>query len=530
MFPHLNGVIMGNEQSSLETLSATTVPVLAAPSRAPRKYKLCEHDTCNKRAAHGPDRAPVRCIDHRLATDVPSNQKWCEEPGCTVGPSFGKPGGVSKRCGKHRLSGDQNIISKRCASASCRAKPIFQRAFALRRNPDTGAMDLCVSCYRQFFPSVARTSKLRKKRKRGAGVKPALNGCNPTECSSKIIFGAPGSEPARCANHRLNGDDDVVSKRCGTEYCIEQDLIDRGFASQTNPFTGNVDICVDCLKVGFPDAKPKRDRHCEASACQELALYGADRTPVRCRDHRLATDGHTRQKWCEKGGCMTSPSFGKPGGRSLRCGKHRLEGDQNIVNKRCSSQSCLFYEDVFSRGYASQRNPKTGEIDMCTTCFSALYPSGKISVRKEQFVLAEVQRCIPELEQYFVTWDCRLPLQSCNSAKPDMVWKIRETLLHVEIDEGGEDHEGSRERIVGIHAASGCKYHICIRFNPDRTATGRPPCMRGIKMQMGRDVYERDEHEWQHRMPLLVAEVKSAYKSCMEDGDNVKSGLRTLFF
>lgn len=237
-------------------------------------------------------------------------------------------------------------------------------------------------------------------------------------------------------------------------------MIDRGFASQTNPFTGNVDICVDCLRVEFPDAEPKRDKFCEASACPRLATYGFGRRPVRCVDHRLSTHVDTRQKWCEEPGCTVGPRFGKPGGCPLRCGKHRLERDQNIVSKRCSSQSCLFYEDVFSRGYASRRNPKTGEIDMCTACFSALYPIGKISVRKEQFVLAEVQRCIPELEQYFVTWDCRLPLQSCNSAKPDMVWKIRETLLHVEIDEGGEAHEGNNERIVGIHAASGCKYHI----------------------------------------------------------------------
>lgn len=528
---------MGNEQSSLELPSA---PVLAAPSRVPRKHKLCEHDACNKRAAYGPSRAAARCKDHRLATDVDTRQKWCEEPGCTTVPSFGQPGGPAVRCGKHRLDGDQNLVSRRCASASCQAKSVFKRGYALHRNPETGAMDLCFPCYRQLVPSLPLSpSGQRKKRKRSEGVKPTLSGCSPTECSAPIIFGAPGGEPARCGNHRLDGDQDVSSKRCSSNYCLEQDLVDKGFASQTNPITGENDLCADCLTVLFPNSEPKRDKHCEASACQKLARYGvvrkavrhgARRKAVRCRDHRLATDGDTRQKWCEKPGCTISPRFGKPGGLALRCGTHRLEGDQNIVNKRCSSQSCLFYEDVYSRGYATARNPNSGEIDLCTACLSALYPSGKISVRKEQFVLAEVQRCIPELEQYFVAWDCKLPLQSCNSDRPDMVWKIGETLLHVEVDENGNGHESNTERIVGIHAASGCKYHICIRFNPDRTASGRPPCLKRIKMRMGRDVYERDEYEWQQRIPILISEVKSAYRSCLEDGDNVKSGLRKLFF
>jgi len=49
-------------------------------------------------------------------------------------------------------------------------------------------------------------------------------------------------------------------------------------------------------------------------------------------------------------------------------------------------------------------------------------------------------------------------------------------------------------------------------------------------MVKGRDVYERDEFEWQQRIGVLVSEVKSAYRSCMEDGEKVKSGVRRLFF
>ena len=190
----------------------------------------------------------------------------------------------------------------------------------------------------------------------------------------------------------------------------------------------------------------------------------------------------------------------------------------------------MAYKDVFMRGFASQKNPKTGRIELCTACFSQQFSNGKIAVRIEQFELAEVQRCIPELEQYFVTWDCRIPGQSCNSDKPDMVWRIGETLLHIEIEEKGEDNEDNRERIVGIHAASNCKYQLVIRFNPGKSISGRPPCMNRITMPNGKKVYEPDEKEWLSRIPVLISEVKAGYKSCLAGGDRVKTGVVKLFF
>ena len=621
--PHNGGTATPKRKRDVEDDTAQYLPEQdeyeTRGGKRRRKAKLCENDTCGRRAAYGPGRTGVRCRDHRLPTDVDSRQKWCLEEGCTTQPRFGKPGGEQLRCGRHRIEGDRNIGSKRCSSVWCLAKTdVLSRGPALKRNPETGKNDLCRPCYRKLFPNHSIPSPQRaNKRKRNGGENRTVSGsdekrqktrgmicgevgcmesarfgnrgeavrrcakhridgdadlmrevceqlgcveqveygtdtvavrcgchrlttdvksrqgwCAESGCLTPPIFGTPGCGAKRCGGHRIDGDQDVVSRRCASYWCIAQDDISSmGYATQTNPETGDVDLCRSCLEIIFPDSLPTiRGTICEASACQKRAYYGPGRQTMRCIDHRLNTDVGSHQKWCIHPGCTVTPGFGRPGGEALRCGEHRIEGDQNIVSRRCSSETCLTYEDIFMRGYAKHRNPETGKRELCSFCFSVKFPSGTIAVRREQFVLAEVQRCIPELEPHFVTWDCKIPGQSCNSDKPDMVWKIGGTLLHIEIDEKGDDHEDNRERIVGIHAASNCNYHLLIRFNPDRSANGRPPCMKKITMPNGTKVYERDEKEWLSRIPVLISEVKSAYNSCVEDGDKVKTGVVKLFF
>lgn len=117
------------------------------------KHKLCEQETCGRRAAYGPGRTPVRCRDHRLPTDVDTRQKWCLEEGCTTGPRFGRPGGEPVRCGKHRIDGDRNIVSKRFSSVWCLAKTdVLTRGYADNRNPETGKNEFCGPCYKKTAP------------------------------------------------------------------------------------------------------------------------------------------------------------------------------------------------------------------------------------------------------------------------------------------------------------------------------------------------------------------------------------------
>lgn len=105
-----------------------------------------------------------------------------------------------------------------------------------------------------------------------------------------------------------------------------------------------------------------------------------------------------------------------------------------------------------------------------------------------------------------------------------MAWKVGNYLLHVEIDETGKKHEDNSERLRRIHVASGCKYHICIRFNPDKSENGGPPCT-----YRKNDKYYKYEPEWNYRIPILLLNIREAFRSCLA-GENVKNQKIKLCF
>ena len=187
--------------------------------------------------------------------------------------------------------------------------------------------------------------------------------------------------------------------------------------------------------------------------------------------------------------------------------------------------------DLYEKGLATYVNPETGMRELCYHCHRTKYPHmhTKINVRKEIFILGEIQRQIPELESYFLVWDCPLPLQDCTKNKPDMAWKVNDTLIHVEVDENGKGHEDDMERIVGIHAASNASNHILIRFNPDKTSEGYEPCLKRTVLKNGDNAYIRHLPEWERRIPVLIESVKNALKEALENV-NVTTGKRKLFF
>lgn len=168
---------------------------------------------------------------------------------------------------------------------------------------------------------------------------------------------------------------------------------------------------------------------------------------------------------------------------------------------------------------------------MCYSCHIKKFPGlhHDITVRKEQFILAEIQRQVPELEPYFLVWDCKLPLQTCTYAKPDMCWGVNDTLIHVEIDEGGKDHEDNTERAVAVHAASNRLNHVLIRFNPDISSDGAMSCMKRTKLKNGDRAWRQNLPEWNRRMPVLIDSVRKAFTEAIEN-IKVTTGKRKLFF
>jgi hypothetical protein len=120
------------------------------------------------------------------------------------------------------------------------------------------------------------------------------------------------------------------------------------------------------------------------------------------------------------------------------------------------------------------RNPATGEIyaqrhaRMCYGCFGSLFPHlVTLKVRKEHLLLAEVQRLCPDLESFFVEWDC--PVEGgCSMHRPDMLWELPTFWFVIEVDESGDQHEDDRERLRAIARSMGeHRPGLVLRINPD---------------------------------------------------------------
>ena len=106
-------------------------------------------------------------------------------------------------------------------------------------------------------------------------------------------------------------------------------------------------------------------------------------------------------------------------------------------------------------------------------------------VRKEKYIVAEIQRQVPELDDFYLTEDCRIPGQASSLSRPDIVWKVNDTLIRVEIDEDGPNHEYDQSRIVGSHAASHYTNHVLIRFDPDKSSENNPLRFKKVKVSNG---------------------------------------------
>ena len=332
-------------------------------------------------------------------------------------------------------------------------------------------------------------------------------------------FGPPGEKGTHCNEHKESSHVDVIHTKCKENGCYKR----AGFGKSG----GKALYCLfHGTKFGYINVANKK---CLEEECTIRASFGQKNgTAEYCAKHgRERGLNNTVGKRCFQYGCLKHPSYGPIDGKAKFCYDHGIKkkGFVNVTSKRCLSSACSIYKN-HEKPFARRMNPENGKMELCSSCCRAMYPnSRKMKVRKEQFILAEVQNQIPELQEYFLTWDCKIPGQSCVAFRPDMAWEINDTLLHIEIDEDGINHEDDDQRLAEIHSASNKKNHVCIRFNPDKSKDGSPPCMKKITLKNGEPVYDKDPDEWDKRMNILIPIVRNAYEDSLVNksvGDKIK--------
>ena len=252
--------------------------------------------------------------------------------------------------------------------------------------------------------------------------------CHEDGCNKRARYGRDyGESREYCIEHgRERGFVDVHNKRCIEEKCTKRAI-----------FGKSGEVPKYCSYHG----KEKRytnisHKICSKDGCDIYPNFG----PVNGKATHCATHGKERDyvdvthTKCKEENCFLIPSYGEPDGKAIYCSNHGIKkGFVNVVHKRCVSDACSFYKN-HEKSFASKINPENGKMELCYNCWTAMYPElSKRKVRKEQFILAEVQNQIPELQEYFLTWDCKIPGQSCVAFRPDMAWEINDTLLHIAV-------------------------------------------------------------------------------------------------
>jgi hypothetical protein len=110
--------------------------------------------------------------------------------------------------------------------------------------------------------------------------------CLHDGCKTRPSYGSDSDTKATyCLGHKLDGMEDIISKRCAFSGCKKQ------------PLFGNP----------------------------------SDAKPTHCSKHKLDDMIDTKHKRCVFDGCKTQPSFGNPAdAKATHCSKHKLDGMVDI--------------------------------------------------------------------------------------------------------------------------------------------------------------------------------------------------------
>jgi hypothetical protein len=140
----------------------------------------------------------------------------------------------------------------------------------------------------------------------------------------------------------------------------------------------------------------------------------------------------------------------------------------------------------------SERAPGTYGFEgkrYCFNCLAALHPERVTAqVRREQHVVAEIKRLLPELEAaaLHTQWDCPVP-GGCSLKRPDLIFMLPDIYVQIEVDEYGHcdtpcwDEDTRLEIIAADVGTPG----VVLRINPDAA-----PLLRRRKRKDGEVVWD----------------------------------------
>ncbi|CAM9849892.1 unnamed protein product [Scytosiphon promiscuus] len=197
--------------------------------------------------------------------------------------------------------------------------------------------------------STSAPATLVPKTEEGTGVSRVMSsriktcdqkGSDGRVCPRRPSFGFPGDMRAtRCASHKLDGHEDIVSRRCDGEGC------DRIPSFRLPGDKENRRFCAAHKLPGFEDYH-KTGRSCRvapegAHACNRSSSFGFEGGKrISCAQHKQKGMINLNSPGCRQPGCNLTPGFGMRGTAAIYCSKHKKANMINVISKRCENESC----------------------------------------------------------------------------------------------------------------------------------------------------------------------------------------------
>ena len=254
--------------------------------------------------------------------------------------------------------------------------------------------------------------------------------------------------------------------------------------------------CTQNARSGKKQLCVKHGAHgeCKVKGCTQNALSGKIQL---CGKH--GAYGECKVKGCTQnalsGKIQLCAKHGAHGECKVKgCTQNALSSKIQLCGKHGGGTRCSYLDVHQFEKFPPVSHTKVDGRHICFDCFQSKYPHmcKDWQCRREHFILAEIQRRLPELWDYFVTWDCPIP-GGCSLKKPDMLWDMKLWYFHVEVDEDGNNHEDCRERLREIQRDMGGKPGLVLRVN-----IGKHPMMtRKKRYEQGGNVqyiWKKSEH------------------------------------
>jgi hypothetical protein len=299
-----------------------------------------------------------------------------------------------------------------------------------------------------------------------------------TQCNKRPSYGFPGMDVIVCADHKQNGMENLVSRRCSSPNCpvlnpcFNLPGLKRGIYCSSHKTAEMVDVqhptCEEkscssqpaydlpggkgrfCAKHRLPGMIDIKNPFCEYAGCTVVNpcfnLPGSKKGRF-CVDHKNPGMVDVKHNVCEESGCTTRPTYNYKGEMTSRfCAAHRKDNMIDISHNFCEQDGCTTRPSYGVKGEKGRFCVKHKMPDMVDVANNICNMAGCITRARYNRPGLSAARCTSHREKGMIAF----PTARCKDCKQTAKWGKDMKLLHC------EDHKQEDEKNMVDQSCQSC--------------------------------------------------------------------------